>query len=347
MAQIATTANAPGIIVNGTTVSVVVPNSTDDSLRAGGFEAAIESADGTLPSPAALHMGFVNSCAASPSTGISVCSGLFGSSVMVRPPRNKPGAFKTGVKKRIHFTGGDCANCGVLIDDAATGGPTAIISTSAGYLPVQLNPFLREPILSTNGAPITGNFGYDPINHRILSPGYQIFNLHNFSSGNRHFQIIDLNGGQVFELSDNNEFFDQGTCVTSEGGFSQRDALPDSGAYDVATGIGYVTFRSPSDCIDENAVEDIGLIDLTQATFDSTAGTWSDSAKQIQTLAEMYNLTNGITGIAIAPTGSLAIVCDRREIKFGSSGFGALQLPSSSGSGTPCDAGLGAGRNAE
>jgi hypothetical protein len=332
-----TTSNAPGVLVDGTDVNLFVPNSTDNSLKMGAVVKVIESAPGApTTKTAVLKTGFANSCAASPATGIAVCSTAFGSSFVIRPPNNKVAGFKTRVTKLIHFTGGSCATCGVAIDDNLIGLPTAIIATSKGYLPVQLSPFRVQPIVSTNGEAISGNFGYDPVDHYILSPNYQILNLKHFQSGTPHYQIIRMSDGAAFDLSDNNDFFNAtGTCVTNTGGSTQRDALPDSGAFDITTGIAYGTFRSPADCVSANTVEDIALFDLTQATFDTGTGTWSTSAKQIQTLAEMTNLSNGITGIAIVPGKNLAIVADRFELSGGAGGFGALSLPTTFGSGTP------------
>ena len=340
-----TTANAPSILINGATVSLYVPEASDDSLRMGAVLKVIEpipSAPATLPKTTRLKTGYVGACAADPATGVAVCSGLFGTSYDIVPPKNKARPLRTRITQRIHFTGGDCANCGVAVDDNlarlpnTTGSPTAIISTSKGYLPVDLSSLTFETLIPTNGEAISGQFGYDPIDHLILSPNYAILNLKHFNSGTPHYQIINATDGAAFDLSDNNSFFNaNGTCVTNAGPTTQRDSLPDSGAYDVTTGIAYGTFRSPSDCTGANAVEDIALFDLTQATFNSSNGTWSTPGKQIQTLSEMTNLSNGITGIAIVPGQSIAIVADRHEKFGGERGFGALSLPTTSGSGVP------------
>ena len=334
-----TTANAPGVLINGTSVALYIPYSSDDSLR---FRAALKvieaSVGATIPKTVVLKTGFVNSCAADPSTGIAVCSGDFGSSYTIGGAKNVVTGFRSGVTKRIHFTGGDCANCGVVMDDTFTASPMAIISTSQGYLPVALSPFKLNSIIATGDDVVSGQFGYDPVNHRILSPNYTILNIRKFQSKNPDYQVLNVGTGQAFDLSDKTSFFNDngtGTCVTNSGGTTQRDALPDSGAYDIKTGIAYGTFRSPSDCTGANTVEDLAMFDMTQATFDTAAGTWSDTGKHIQTLTEMTNLTNGLTGIAI-PTGlSMAIVADRRELFGGGSGFGALSLPTTSGTGTP------------
>ncbi len=326
-----TTANAIGVLISGTDVTLFVPNTTYNSLRMGSVKKIIEAAPGAVAiRTQRLKTGYSNSCAASPATGTAVCSGAFGGSYIVKP-NNAVVPFKTGIKKLIHFTGGSCANCTVAIDDAVG---QAIIATSAGYLPVQLTPPKQLPIVSTKNDVISGNFGYDPVNRRILSPNYQILNLKHFTTGPPHYQIIRMSDGAAFDLADEADFFNaQGTCMTASGSI-QRDALPDSGAYDVTTGIAFGTFRSPADCVPD-VVEDIALFDLTQATFDMASGTWSTSAKRIQTLSEMTDLSNGITGIAIVPGQHIALVADRREHSGGGGGFGALSLPTTSGSGTP------------
>jgi len=143
-----------------------------------------------------------------------------------------------------------------------------------------------------------------------------------------------MSDGKGFTLADAGDFFNaKGECTKNTGGTTQRDALPDSGAYDTTTQIAYGTFRSPSDCVPD-VVEDIALFDLSQATFNPD-GTWSTPGKQIQTLIEMNNLANGITGIAIVPGQHLALVADRFELSGGGGGFGALSLPTTSGSGIP------------
>ncbi len=190
--------------------------------------------------------------------------------------------FKTGATKLIHFTGGSCATCGVAIDDELG---QAVVATSKGYLPVQLSPLKLQQILATGNDVISGNFGYDPVDHLILSPNYRLLNFKTFESEDPDYQILRMRDGAAFTLSDAGELFNaQGECTTSTGGTTQRDALPDSGAYDTTTQIAYGTFRSPADCVPD-VVEDIALLDLSQATYNPN-GTWSTPGKQIQTLSE-------------------------------------------------------------
>lgn len=351
----ATTSNAPGILVDGTSVAVFVPFASDNHLRGGTEMAVIESLSDPLPTPIFFHSGFTDSCASSQSSGETICAGLFGHSFIINPDladlaatRRRVTGFGTGVGRRVHFTGGDCANCGVAIDD---GLGTAIISTGKGYLPMQLSPRRRMPLITTNGESVSGQFGYDPVNHRILSPNYQVLDIRHFRTGPPHFQIIDPTnrsatgadggaaiGSTVFDLANDQAFFINGnTCNGGSDGLLNRDALPDSAALDTVTNIAYVTFRSRANCNGANTVEDVALFDLSQATFTSGSptGTWDTPGKQIETLSELQaDFENGVTGIAVASAQHLAVIADRFE-GSGGVGFGAMRLPSTSGSGTP------------
>ncbi len=332
IAASSTTSNAPGVLISGTSVSLYVPYSTDNSLKMGTALKVIESAPGAPATKTVrLKTGYANACAASAPTGIGVCTTDFGSANLINASNNRVTGFKTRASKLIHFTGGSCASCGVAIDD---GSGQAIIATSKGYLPVQLSPLKLQPIISTNNDVISGNFGYDPVDHLILSPNYRLLNFKTFESQNPDYQILRVNDGGAFTLADAGDFFNyKGECTKRTGGTTQRDALPDSGAYDTTTQLAYGTFRSPSDCVPD-VVEDIALLDLSQATYNQD-GTWTTPGKQIQTLSEMTNLENGITGIAIVPGQHLALVADRFELAGGGGGFGALSLPTTSGSGIP------------
>jgi len=92
-ATTSTTSNAPGVLVSGTNVSLYVPYSTDNSLRSGTVLKVIESASGVLPKTVKLGTAYANSCAASPATGIAICSTAFGSPNIIRPPNNKVAGF--------------------------------------------------------------------------------------------------------------------------------------------------------------------------------------------------------------------------------------------------------------
>jgi hypothetical protein len=348
-----TTANAPAVLIADGGVTVFVPFGDDTTRKSKVAAAEIEPptlgpaiTPGKLPR--LLPTGSVNSCAASGAQQILLCAGEFGPMSEFRLPSLKKSGFTTRQHKLARFTGGGCVNCGVALDDQLE---MAFVSTAKGYVPVQLSPRKVLPVISTNGEAPSGNFGYDPVNHRIYSPNYLITDPKHFTSGPPHFQLIDVatSTPTVFELGDDNDFFHptNAFCTGSDTVQHGRDTLPDSGAIDTVTNIAYVTFRSPSDCNNGNQSVDIGLLDMTQAQFtpasNNMPASWTTPAKQIVTLSELAKLpdsslgyfANGITGISIVSPLHMAIIADRRELSGGTTGFGALLLPATSGSGTP------------
>jgi len=76
---------------------------------------------------------------------------------------------------------------------------------------------------------------------------------------------------------------------------------------------------------------DLFIADLTQATFDTAKMTWSDPASQFQHFAEFDPLSAGTCGIAVAPGTHFAVVTG----EFGGNLEGVIQLPATSGKGTP------------
>ena len=96
----------------------------------------------------------------------------------------------------------------------------------------------------------------------------------------------------------------------------------DSAAEDCTTGIALSTIEF---------TQNLYIGDLTQATFvPGSPGTWT-TAQQIQTFPEFGGFAAGTSGIAVAPGTHLAVVTG----EFGGNAFGAIQLPSTSGTGTP------------
>lgn len=97
----------------------------------------------------------------------------------------------------------------------------------------------------------------------------------------------------------------------------------DSAAEECSTGIALST---------DEFTADLFIADLTQASFTAgTPGSWSDTAEQFQNFPEFGNFAAGTSGIAIAQGSHLGIATG----EFGGSWMGVIQIPSSSGSGTP------------
>jgi hypothetical protein len=96
----------------------------------------------------------------------------------------------------------------------------------------------------------------------------------------------------------------------------------DSAAEECTTGIALSTIEFTSD---------LYIGDLTQATFTpGSPGTWT-TAQQVQNFPEFGGFAAGTSGIAIAQGSHQGIVTG----EFCGNAFGEIQLPSTSGSGTP------------
>ena len=106
--------------------------------------------------------------------------------------------------------------------------------------------------------------------------------------------------------------------------------LPETSAVDEGTNIAYVSFHTPAQCVmtPPNA---IALFDMNQATFTpgsgGASGTWDTAGKQVQLLTDLD--LNGVDPISVESASHVAIVGSGSQL------FGALQLPVTSGSGTP------------
>jgi len=97
----------------------------------------------------------------------------------------------------------------------------------------------------------------------------------------------------------------------------------DSAAEECSTGIALAT---------DEFTADLFIVDLTQATFTAgTPGSWTTTAEQFQNFPEFGNFAAGTSGIAIAQGSHLGITTG----EFGGNWMGVIQLPSTSGSGTP------------
>ena len=98
----------------------------------------------------------------------------------------------------------------------------------------------------------------------------------------------------------------------------------DSAAEDCSTGIALSTVENTGQLF---------IADLEQAVFTpgTPSGTWTDPGSQVQNFPEFLQLFAGTSGAAVAAGSHIAEIAG----EFGGSPFGAVELPSTSGSGTP------------
>ena len=331
-------ANAPGIEILGTTVTVTVPFGSDATSTTGAAQVVIENGGATpLPTPAVISTDRVNSCTPA-MTGEVVCSGQTGTIDLIPFGASSSNIITLpGPITPVNYDDGVCIGCGAMVDDSLDLG---IIASGNGFFPINLGTNALSTVIPTNSAhadeEVGVNFGYDQINHLILSANYTVNPNNNFASTPAHFQIINISTPSspvTYELANDQAFFNQvsHTCTSSMGGTIQSDIFPETAAIDTTTNIVYVTFHTPSACF-SNPPNDIALFDMSQATFTqgmtAATTTWTSAGMQIQTLTGVGNL-NGIDPISVEPTNHVAVVSG------GGAPFGALQLPSTSGTGTP------------
>ena len=323
-------ANAPGVIINGNTVTVYVPEGSDDNSTTGTMQVVLESASSPLPTPTLIATDRVNSCTPTQS-GQVVCSGQAGTVDLFPPGGGSPDILplSNSTIPAINYAGGVCQACGAMVDESLNLG---IISSGLGFIPVDL-------VHSTVGTPITVaiapdlnqvpgmDFGYDKARHLILSANYQILSELNFTSSTPRFQIIDISNPAnplIYRFAEAMPFFVANGRLCGDGTVNS-DIWPDTTALDTATNIAYVTFHTKAPCFNAPP-DDIAMFDMSQATFDNTADTWDTPSKTIQSITGTG--LNGIDPISVESTNHLALV------SAGDNNFGVLALPTTSGHGT-------------
>jgi hypothetical protein len=279
----------------GTAAVNVVPIETSAGLGTGGAPTSITT--GSLP----------NSCSSNSLTGETVCVGN-DTDVYLINGTTLTSTLKSGATATESFSGGSCENCGVVVDSTtnkalitmglSTGGP-------GGYQFLDLagTPSFETPIPA--GVGTSENVSIDPVRHLVLSPNESFEN-----GGVSDYQLVNIS--KATPALFNNDLSDLGPQSW------------DSAGEDCTTGIALAT---------DEGTGNLFIADLTQAKFTpgTPAGTWTDAASQLVNFPEFDDFSAGTCGVAVAPGTHLAIVVG----EFGGDIEGVVQLPSTSGSGTP------------
>ena len=252
----------------------------------------------TLATPSA-----VNSCAANPATGEFVCVGndnrvYDGDAV----GGTLTGTFLSASNAFTGFSGGSCENCGVAMDALnnhaliAMGHTGGLSGTAIQVFDLNTHTFTPPTQLSNH---VTEDIVIDPLTSYYLS-----------ANESNNFDIIPYTPATGTPTGEFGHF------VSGIGGEL------DSTAVDCTTHIA----GAPSEF-----TENIVLVDTSQAIFTpGTPGSWS-APNTIFTFSGT-SLSAGASGMVIAPGSShLGIVTG----EFGGSSFVVIQLPSTSGPGTP------------
>lgn len=279
----------------GSTVTAYVPHGDWSSANTG---IGVVNVEGPPASTTIVTPKVVNACSADSITGEIVCTAN-NTDVYLITGTTLNTTLTSGATGFAHFSGGSCQNCGVAIDGANNFAYIEEGFTAApsgqGVQPLNL-------ATSTFDAPfpmhfkVSENIAIDPFLNFVLTPG---------EDSNYTLLGIAPDGS-----------------ISGEFGKAVSEPTLDSGAEDCTTGIALASSEFTSDVFIE---------DLTQAVFTpGTPGSYT-APGQFQTLLGGF-FSAGTSGISVAPGSShLAVVTG----EFGGSLFAALQLPPTSGSGTP------------
>ena len=251
----------------------------------------------------------VNSCSSNSDTGETVCVAN-NTDVYLITGSTLNKTLTSGATEFQSFSGGDCENCGVVVDSSAN---KALITVglesegvSGGFQFLDLGgatPTFETPILA--GGLTSEDVSIDPVRKLVLSP-----------NEDNNYQLLDISAGT--DPTTAKLFNNQVSGVPTNGEF-------DSAAEDCTTGIALSTVER---------TDNLFIADLTQAKFTSgSPGTWT-APGQFQDLFPDMPVSGvgfGTDGIAVAPGTHFAVVTG----EFGGNIEGLVQLPSTSGTGTP------------
>jgi len=287
------------ILTQSNKVSAYVPNGNwaAPSTQTGVQVVGLEPTAGALGAVSGVT-DVINSCGSNSTTGQTVCVANNTDIYLINGlTANSPIASQANTK--ASFSGGMCNNCGVNINPATN---TAAITI--GYKSAPSGSAIELLSLANTSSyqivpaahEVSEDILWDPSRNLILSPDEE-----------GYYELFQTpSSGTVTEYSNNLKFGDG-----------------DTAAEDCSTGIALSSLEYTSN---------IYITDLTQATFTSgNPGTWS-APGQIQNFPD-FNFwgQSKATGIAVAGGSHLAIV----TTEFYGDYFGAIQLPATSGSGTP------------
>jgi hypothetical protein len=284
----------------GGNVTAYVPKGYWSGATTGIFVQNIEGTIGPAATIATPHVA--NSCSSNPATGETVCVGN-NTDVYLITGTTLNTTLSSSSNTVASFSGGSCNNCGVAVNALNN---TAVInmgitggSSNSGVQVLNLNNNTFSTAFPMHDE-VSENISVDPTRSFILSA----------SEAAANYPLLQIQSdGSLKE-------FDSAVST----GFS----FTDSSAEDCSTGIALAPGEGTAK---------VFLEDLTQAvlTSGSPAGTYT-APHFTFTAVTSYSVSAGYSGSAVAQgSGHLAVVTG----EFGGNAFTVLQLPSSSGSGTP------------
>jgi hypothetical protein len=292
-----TTGNTLGVLIRGANVTAYVPNGAWRTPSTGVQVVPLEPVPVALPQSIATP-DTVNACVSNSVTGETVCVAN-GTDVYLITGATLNSTLSSGSTAIRPPGAPGCKNCDVAIDGVSN---TAIIPMGLAAAPSGTGFQLLNLTNNTFTAPfpavntIGEGIQADPCRGILLSP-----------SEKGTFEVFNTSTGTITEF------------VNAISGAPQLE----SAAEDCATGISVSSIE---------AMNQVFITDLSQATFTpgSPAGTWT-APGQILTFPDFSGFSQGTDGISVPQGSHLAIITG----EDGGNQFGVLQLPATSGTGTP------------
>ncbi|HEY2525903.1 MAG TPA: hypothetical protein VGI29_12640 [Candidatus Binataceae bacterium] len=285
------------MLVQGGNVLSYVPKGAWDGSTSGVSVIQVEGAG--VASAVIPTASVINSCSSNSTTGETVCTANSSAVYLINGTSVTSTLHSSGTGK-ISFSGGSCTNCGVVIN-ATTNQALITLSTAkgAGFQFLDLGDNTFEPDFPSQSSPqeVSEDAAIDPVRHLLLS-----------ATEASTYEVGDITDTTTPKLFEND---------TSGGAFKGEY---DSSAEDCTTGVALAT---------DEFTGNLYLADLSQATF--TAGspaTWT-APQQLQNFPEFDSFSAGTDGVSVAGDTHIAVV----NGEFGGNLFGAVVLPSSSGTG--------------
>jgi hypothetical protein len=287
-------------LVTGTNVVAYVPLGAWDGGATG--VAALNIEGTSITNTLIATPNIANSCASNPITGQTVCVAN-NTDVYVLTGTTLSKTLTSGGSGTTSFSGGACTNCSVMMDGVHNKAAIGLaIDDVAGFQFLDLATSTFEPAFTSKSPDreISENPLIDPSRNFVLSA----------SEGN-NYEIVNV------ATSTKPTFFEK--AITNSG------VEADSSSEDCQTGIALAPYEFTS-------TSQVFIADLTQAKFTAgtPSGTWT-APSQIQTLTESVGLGAGSCGSAVAQGTHIGIITG----EFGGDLITAIQLPATSGSGTP------------
>jgi hypothetical protein len=250
----------------------------------------------------------VNSCSTDSVSGVTACTANgFPADVYLISGNHVTKTVTTGANTILSFSGGSCYNCGIAVNAVTHQAAITIgLSGSSGGMQfINLaNGAIGTPVPLTKQ--VSEDILWDPFLNLILSPAES-------SGGN--YDLLKISSGSALPGPSTVKEFTNATQPS----FAEYD----SAGEDCTTGIALTTWEGTGN---------LYLADLTRASFTSgSPGTWT-APNQTQSFPEFLGLAAGTSAVAIAPGSThLGVVAG----EFGGNTVGVIQLPATSGSGTP------------